>query len=113
LSKSNNASANKVTLELVATGATGAAALGAAGAATTGAGLIAPSQSAAAVAGVQLASLQHKVASAPERTAPAAEFQLSTVVCCACATPKKASKAKPNNIERFDLVIFFLIKSVN
>src|SRR6185312_2306226 len=61
LSKSKNASAAKVTLEDM-TGAGGAAAgatTGAGAGAAAAAGTIAPSQLAAAVAGVQLASRQH------------------------------------------------------
>src|SRR5437868_10564636 len=57
LSKSKKASAAKVTFDAATAGGTGAGA--GAGAATGAAGTRAPSQPAAAVAGVQLASRQH------------------------------------------------------
>ena len=89
LSKSKSASDNKVTfVEVTArAGAAGAAFCAGAGAAALGAGagaggFRAPSQSAAAVAGVQLASLQQREESAPERNCVPPDCQLSFDLAC-------------------------------
>jgi hypothetical protein len=59
---------------------------------------MAPSHSAAAVAGVQLVSRQHSSLVPFFHTMPSVERQLSTVLACAKATTGAASAADANSI---------------